>query len=233
VNALKNISLSIKAGSTVALVGKSGSGKSTLASLILRFYDPSSGSILWDGLDLKDVKRSSLRSSVSVVLQQSNLFNISIHDNIAYGKLNATKEEVIAAAILANAHDFIIQLPNQYDSVVGEKGVKLSGGQKQRIAIARSLISNPSLLIFDESTSNLDTESERVIQESMKFLRKRVTQLVIAHRLSTIIHSDMIVLLEEGKIIGTGTHRELLKNNKTYQKLYNLQFDSNENEDES
>jgi subfamily B ATP-binding cassette protein MsbA len=226
--ALNNINFEIPSGSTVALVGKSGAGKSTIASLLLRFYDPVDGKILWDDIDIRNAKRSSLRKRISVVLQQSSLFNRSIKDNISYSTDNSDMEDIIKATKLANAHDFIMELPEQYDFVVGERGVKLSGGQRQRISIARALLSNPSLIIFDESTTSLDSESELAIQESIQLLHHKLTQVIITHRLSTIIHADLIVVLHDGTVSGIGSHHELIKTNPIYSKFYELQFRDDE-----
>jgi ATP-binding cassette, subfamily B, putative efflux pump len=220
---LHNISLNIKKGETVAFVGMSGGGKSTLVSLIPRFYDVTSGRILLDGIDIRDFKVRSLRDKIGMVFQDSILFSDSIKENILLGKPNATDEEVIAAAKAANAHEFIMNLPNGYDTKVGERGVKLSGGQKQRIAIARVFLKNPPLLILDEATSALDLESEHFIQETLERLAKNRTTLMVAHRLSTITHADRIVLIENGKIVESGTHEELMNKKGSYYKLFMIQ----------
>ncbi len=220
---LHNISLNIKKGETVAFVGMSGGGKSTLVSLIPRFYDVTSGRILLDGIDIRDFKVRSLRDKIGMVFQDSILFSDSVKENILLGKPNATDEEVIAAAKAANAHEFIMNLPNGYDTKVGERGVKLSGGQKQRIAIARVFLKNPPLLILDEATSALDLESEHLIQETLERLAKNRTTLIVAHRLSTITHADRIVLIENGKIVESGTHEELMKKKGSYYKLFTIQ----------
>jgi ABC-type multidrug transport system fused ATPase/permease subunit len=222
--ALEGVSFRIKAGTTTAFVGRSGSGKSTLSMLLLRFYDPSSGAILWDGIDLRDATRSSLRKQVSLVPQDTSLFNRTIKENIAYGRPGATDEEVVDAAKRAHAHEFILKLPHGYDAIIGERGVKLSGGQRQRIAIARALLLQPSLLILDESTSHLDSESEHAIQASIKELHHKTTQIIIAHRLSTVQHADQIIVLDKGTIVAKGRHAELLRKSEVYRKLHKLQF---------
>jgi ATP-binding cassette, subfamily B, putative efflux pump len=220
---LHNVSLEIKKGETVAFVGMSGGGKSTLVSLIPRFYDVTSGRILLDGIDIRDFKVQSLRDKIGMVFQDSILFSDSVKENILLGKPNATDEEVIAAAKAANAHEFIMSLPDGYDTKVGERGVKLSGGQKQRIAIARVFLKNPPLLILDEATSALDLESEHLIQETLERLAKDRTTLIVAHRLSTITHADRIVLIENGKIVESGTHEELMNKKGSYYKLFMIQ----------
>ncbi|WP_308806650.1 ABC transporter ATP-binding protein [Thermaerobacillus caldiproteolyticus] len=220
---LQDISFSVKAGETIALVGMSGGGKSTLVSLIPRFYDVTSGRILLDGVDIRNFNVRSLRDKIGIVFQDSFLFSDSVKENILFGKPGATDEEVIAAAKAANAHDFIMNLPNGYNTKVGERGVKLSGGQKQRIAIARVFLKNPPLLIFDEATSALDLESEHYIQEAMERLAKNRTTFIIAHRLSTITHADRIFLIEDGKIVESGTHEELMNQKGQYYNLFTIQ----------
>ncbi|WP_323744649.1 ABC transporter ATP-binding protein [Thermaerobacillus caldiproteolyticus] len=220
---LRDISFSVKAGETIALVGMSGGGKSTLVSLIPRFYDVTSGRILLDGVDIRNFNVRSLRDKIGIVFQDSFLFSDSVKENILFGKPGATDEEVIAAAKAANAHDFIMNLPNGYNTKVGERGVKLSGGQKQRIAIARVFLKNPPLLIFDEATSALDLESEHYIQEAMERLAKNRTTFIIAHRLSTITHADRIFLIEDGKIVESGTHEELMNQKGQYYNLFTIQ----------
>lgn len=220
---LKDFSLTIPKGKAVALVGQSGSGKSTIANLITRFYDVQEGAVLVDGTDIKDVKLSSYRKLFGLVTQDNILFNDSIRNNISLGKPDATLEEVQAAAKVANAHDFIMELPNQYDTNIGEAGGKLSGGQKQRISIARAVLKNPPIMILDEATSALDTESERFVQDALENMMENRTSLVIAHRLSTIQKADWIVVMEKGKIMEQGTHHELLSRNGIYKKLVELQ----------
>ncbi len=220
----QDLDLSIKAGEFVALVGTSGVGKSTLCSLIARFYDVKAGAVLIDGHDVRAVTQASLRSQIGVVQQDVYLFAGSIADNIRYGKRDASMEEVIAAAKQANAHDFIMALPNGYDTDIGQRGVKLSGGQKQRISIARVFLKNPPIIIFDEATSSLDNESERAVQESLERLSNNRTTIVIAHRLSTVRHADRIIVLDEGGVAEEGDHRELLGQNGAYARLYNLQL---------
>lgn len=227
VDALHNINLQINAGTTTALVGRSGAGKSTLALLLMRFYDPTKGSITYDRIDLRDIQRDSLRKQMAWIPQDTSLFNRTIKENISYGKQNATEKEIETAAKLAHAHEFIMKTPKKYDSIIGERGVKLSGGQRQRIAIARALLIKPSVLLLDESTSHLDSETEKAISESIQQLHHNTTQIIIAHRLSTILHADQIVVLDKGKVVAVGTHKELLKNS-VYKRLYELQFHRNE-----
>lgn len=225
--ALKNINLTINKGQMVALVGKTGSGKSTLSNLLMRFSDVTAGKILLDGVDIRDIKLSSLRSQIALVSQQVVLFNDTIHNNIAYGRSDVSREEVEIAAKAAFAHDFIIERGG-YDVVVGENGSELSGGQRQRIAIARALLKNAPILILDEATSALDTESEQQVQKALNNLMQDRTTIVIAHRLSTIRQASSIVVLDKGQIIETGTHDELLAMGGLYQKLYELQFSQEE-----
>jgi len=221
---LQNINLEINAGETVALVGRSGAGKTTLTNLIARFYDPDSGSIRIDGRDLRDIKLQSYRKLLGIVEQDVFMFDGSIRDNIAYARRSATDEQVIAAAEAAAAHSFITKLPEGYDSIIGERGVKLSGGQRQRLAIARAILADPRILILDEATSNLDSESERLIQNSLAELLKDRTAFVIAHRLSTIIGADKIVVLEDGQIREVGTHQQLLERGGHYRDMIHLQM---------
>lgn len=217
---LRHINLDIPEGSYVALVGSSGGGKTTLCSLIPRFYDVTSGSIKIDGKDIRDVTLKSLRDSIGIVQQDVYMFAGTIMENISYGRPGATKEEIIEAAKLANAHDFIMELPNGYDTDIGQRGVKLSGGQKQRISIARVFLKNPPILIFDEATSALDNESENIVKESLERLAKNRTTLVIAHRLSTIRNAERILVLTENGIEESGTHDELMNRNGVYASLY-------------
>ncbi|RTZ56945.1 ABC transporter ATP-binding protein [Bacillus sp. SAJ1] len=220
---LKDIDLDIQVGETVALVGMSGGGKSSLVSLIPRFYDVTEGAILLDGTDIRRFKVRSLRDKIGMVLQDSILFSESIQANILLGKPGATTEEVYEAAKAANAHDFILNLPNGYDTQVGERGVKLSGGQKQRIAIARVFLKNPPILVLDEATSALDLESEHLIQEALDKLAKDRTTFIVAHRLSTITHADRIILIEHGRIVEMGTHEELMAKRGHYFDLFQVQ----------
>lgn len=220
---LKNLSLSVKKGETVALVGMSGGGKSSLVSLIPRFYDVTGGRILLDGKDIRNFKVRSLRDKIGMVLQDTILFSDSVKTNILLAKPDATEEEIMTAAKFANAHEFIMGLPEGYETKVGERGVKLSGGQKQRIAIARIFLKNPPILILDEATSALDLESEHLIQESLEQLARDRTTFIVAHRLSTITHADRIVLIEHGKIVEMGTHEELMRQQGSYHKLFQVQ----------
>jgi ABC-type multidrug transport system fused ATPase/permease subunit len=223
---LNDISFDAAAGQKVAIVGPSGSGKSTMAALILQFYHPQSGTILFDGKPADNYSLTDIRNQVAIVPQDVMLFGGSILENIAYGKLRASKDEIIQAAQRANAHQFITSFPEGYDTVVGERGVKLSGGQRQRIAIARALLKNPSILILDEATSSLDSESERLVQEALEELMKNRTSVIIAHRLSTIREADKIIVLEKGKIIESGNHQELISNEQgLYRYLSALQFE--------
>ncbi|HDF5838214.1 TPA: SAV1866 family putative multidrug efflux ABC transporter [Staphylococcus aureus] len=220
---LKEINLSIEKGETVAFVGMSGGGKSTLINLIPRFYDVTSGQILIDGHNIKDFLTGSLRNQIGLVQQDNILFSDTVKENILLGRPTATDEEVVEAAKMANAHDFIMNLPQGYDTEVGERGVKLSGGQKQRLSIARIFLNNPPILILDEATSALDLESESIIQEALDVLSKDRTTLIVAHRLSTITHADKIVVIENGHIVETGTHRELIAKQGAYEHLYSIQ----------
>ncbi len=227
---LKNIDLEVDPGERIALVGQSGVGKTTLVSLIPRFYDIASGSISIDGYDVRDVKLSGLRKQIGIVSQETILFSGSIRDNIAYSEMEATDEEIIEAAKKANAHNFIVALQKGYNTQAGERGVKLSGGEKQRIAIARAILRDPRILILDEATSAVDTQSELLIQEALECLMKERTTFIIAHRLSTIQGADKIVVLDEGKIKEIGVHQELLAREGIYARLYNMQFNRQENE---
>jgi ABC-type multidrug transport system, ATPase and permease components len=227
---LKNVSLSIRAGTMVALVGESGGGKSTLTKLFPRFHDPKSGAVWWDGIDLRDATVSSLRKQIALVTQETVLFNDSVRHNIAYGNPQATDAEVEEAARIAFAHDFIQELPDGYETTVGERGIFLSGGQRQRLAIARAVLVNAPVLILDEATSALDAESERLVQKAIANLVRDRTTIVIAHRLSTVRRANVIVVMEGGRIIETGTHAELLASGGQYRRLYELQFADEEEE---
>jgi ABC-type multidrug transport system fused ATPase/permease subunit len=223
---LNKISFDAAAGQKVAIVGPSGSGKSTMAALILQFYDPQSGTVSFDGKPAADYSLTDIRNQVAIVPQDVMLFGGTIRENIAYGKLSASDDEILQAAQRANAHQFITSFPEGYETIVGERGVKLSGGQRQRIAIARALLKNPSILILDEATSSLDSESERLVQEALEELMKNRTSIIIAHRLSTIREADKIIVLEKGKIIESGSHQELIGNeNGLYRYLSGLQFE--------
>jgi subfamily B ATP-binding cassette protein MsbA len=218
--ALKGVSFEAPAGKTVALVGESGAGKSTILNLIPRFYDVTGGAVKVDGQDVRDVTLASLRANMALVSQEVAIFNDTVRDNIAYGKLGATDEEIIAAAKLAAAHDFIMELPEGYDTKVGENGVKLSGGQRQRISIARAMLRNAPILLLDEATSALDVNAERQVQSALERLQQGKTTIVVAHRLSTIIGADIIYVLDAGKIVETGNHHSLLAKNGVYTRLY-------------
>ncbi len=220
---LKGINLSIRKGKTIALVGPSGGGKSTLADLIPRFYDPTQGKVTLDGVDLRDIHTDSLRQLMGIVTQESILFNDTIFNNIAFGKPHATDAEVMAAAKIANAHDFIMQTEKQYETKIGDRGSKLSGGQRQRLSIARAVLKNPPILILDEATSALDSESEKLVQEALTSLMKNRTSIVIAHRLSTIQYADEILVIQHGEIVERGNHDMLLDQNGLYKKLNMMQ----------
>lgn len=223
---LKNLNIDAKPGEMIAFVGPSGAGKTTIANLIPRFYDVTLGSIKIDNVDIRDVKIKSLREQIGVVPQETMLFSGSVMENIRYGRLNATDEEVIKAAVAANAHQFIEKLPKGYETTIGERGLMLSGGQRQRIAIARAILKDPRILILDEATSALDTESEKLVQEALNTLMKNRTSFVIAHRLSTIVHADKIVVLNHGKIAEIGSHKDLLNKGGLYANLYNIQYNN-------
>ena len=220
---LQNFDLEVKKGQTVALVGQSGSGKSTIANLVTRFYDVNDGSITIDGTNIKAISKKSLRGLMGLVTQDSILFNDTVKNNIGLGKENATEAEIIEAAKIANAHEFIMELPKGYNTNVGDGGNKLSGGQKQRLSIARAVLKNPPIMILDEATSALDTESERLVQDALEKMMENRTSIVIAHRLSTIQNADLIVVLNKGNITEQGTHQELMKAGKGYKKLVSLQ----------
>ena len=221
---LKGVTVEAKPGEIIALVGPSGAGKSTLVALIPRFYDVSSGAITVDGHDIRAVRLADLRSAIGMVPQETTLFGGPVRENIAYGKLGATDDEIEAVARAAHAHEFIVEFPDGYDTVVGERGVKLSGGQRQRIAIARALLKNPAILILDEATSSLDSESERLVQDALETLMQGRTTFVIAHRLSTVRRADRIIVLESGQLIEEGTHEELMTGGGLYKRLYEIQF---------
>lgn len=222
---LHGISFSAASGEMVALVGHSGGGKTTIVKLIPRFYDPDDGRVLVDGNDVRDVTVGSLREQMAVVFQDAFLFNGTIRENIAYGRPDAGDDEVANAARAANAHAFVIELPEGYDTVIGERGVRLSGGQQQRVAIARALLKDPRILILDEATSAVDSETENLIQEALRRLFADRTSFVIAHRLSTVLHADQILVIEGGRIVERGRHRELLDKNGVYAALYQAQFE--------
>jgi len=227
---IHDLSFSVKPGQAIGLVGPSGAGKSTIASLLPRFYDCDSGTIRIDGTDIRTATLDSLRSQVGIVPQETILFNGTVYDNILYGRLDATKEEIIEAAKAANAHDFIMELPQGYETMLGDRGVNISGGQRQRIAIARAILKNPRILILDEATSALDTESERLVQEALNRLMVGRTAFVIAHRLSTIKNADRILVLEKGRLAEDGTHEELMEKNGLYAHLYQIQYRNNREE---
>jgi ATP-binding cassette subfamily B protein len=216
---LENINLDIKSGEMIGLVGHSGSGKTTLINLIMRLYDVNEGEILIDSVNIKDISQEALRSQIGVVLQETHLFTGTVRDNIKYSKPHATDEEVIEAARIANAHDFIVNLPEGYNTLVGEKGYSMSGGERQRVAIARAVIHNPSILILDEATASLDTETEKLIQDALNRLSENRTTIAIAHRLSTLRNADKLLVLDKGKVAEFGTHNELLDQKGIYYKL--------------
>jgi len=222
---LRDINLTIRKGEVFAIVGPSGSGKSTLVDLIPRFYDPTAGEVCIDNINVKHLKVRSLREKIGIVTQETILFNDTVRNNIAYGLEDCSLEAIIAAAKAANAHNFIMEMPQQYDSIIGDRGVKLSGGERQRLSLARAILKNPPILILDEATSALDTESEILVQEAIDNLMAGRTSIVIAHRLSTVQHADRIVVLNEGRIVEMGKHSDLLANSRgLYKKLYDLQF---------
>jgi subfamily B ATP-binding cassette protein MsbA len=222
---LNHISFKISKGEVIAIVGSSGSGKTTLVDLLPRFYDITGGSILIDGIDIRDLEVKSLRDKIGIVTQETILFNDTVRNNIAYGLDSCSMDDVIAAAKAANAHNFIMETPLQYESFIGERGVKLSGGERQRLSLARAILKNPPILILDEATSALDTESEILVQEAVDRLMSGRTSIVIAHRLSTIQHATRIIVLHDGKLVEEGNHTELIAlENGVYRKLYELQF---------
>jgi subfamily B ATP-binding cassette protein MsbA len=220
---LKNINLKIEKGKTIAIVGASGGGKSTMVDLLPRFYDCTKGELLIDGVNIKDYVISDIRNMMGIVTQESILFNDTVFNNIAFGMEDATEEDVVEAAKIANAHEFIVSMENGYQSFIGDRGTKLSGGQRQRLSIARAVLKNPQILIFDEATSSLDTESERLVQDALMKLLVNRTSIVIAHRLSTIRFADEIIVIDKGRLVERGTHSELLKQSGVYKKLYDLQ----------
>ncbi len=221
---LRDVNFRIKAGQVAAFVGPTGAGKTTIASLVARFYDPAKGEVRIDGHDVRSYRLKSLRQQIGFVLQESVLFHAPIWQNIAYGKPEASRAEIISAAKLANAHEFIVQMPEGYDTLVGERGVTLSGGQRQRIAIARAIIRNAPILILDEPTSDLDAVSEELVFEALGRLMEGRTSIVIAHRLTTVRKADVIFVLDKGSIVEQGTHEQLLKEQGLYAKLHEIQF---------
>ncbi|MEK6732689.1 MAG: ABC transporter ATP-binding protein, partial [Candidatus Omnitrophota bacterium] len=227
---LNGISLKLAKGKVLAIVGMSGAGKSTFVSLLPRFYDPDKGAILVDGKDIRDFSIDSLRQHIGIVSQETILFNDTVRNNIAFGKPDAKIEDIINAAKAGNGHNFITEMPQGYDTIIGDRGIKLSGGEKQRIAIARALFKDPPILILDEATSQLDTESEKLVQEAINRLMANRTVFVIAHRLSTVEHADNIAVFEDGRIIETGDHSQLLEKSGLYKHLYELQFKSRHRE---
>jgi ATP-binding cassette subfamily B protein len=220
---LHDVSFRVAPGNTVAIVGSSGAGKSTVSRILFRFYDVASGRVMIDGQDIRNVRQASLRAAIGVVPQDTVLFNDTIYYNIAYGRPDASRAEVEQAARLARIHDFVMGLPQGYDSTVGERGLKLSGGEKQRVAIARTILKDPRILLFDEATSALDTRTEQEIQRSLEEVSRGRTTLVIAHRLSTIIHADEIVVLDRGRVVERGRHGELLAKNGLYADMWRRQ----------
>jgi ATP-binding cassette subfamily B protein len=229
---LQGVSFDVPSGHKVAVVGASGAGKSTLSRLIFRFYDATTGRILIDGQDIRDVTQKSLRRAIGIVPQDTVLFNDTIYYNIAYGQPDATREEIIEAARSAHIHEFVETLPDKYDTIVGERGLKLSGGEKQRVAIARTLLKNPPILVFDEATSALDSRTEKAIQAELQEIATNHTTLVIAHRLSTIMDADQILVMEHGQIVERGTHGELLAQGGAYANMWALQQQEQQEEEE-
>jgi subfamily B ATP-binding cassette protein MsbA len=221
---LNGIDLRIRAGEVVALVGPSGAGKTTLVQLIPRFYDPTAGRVLADGIDLREVTLRSLRGQIGIVAQDTILFSGTVRENILYGNPDASDDELLAVARAAHVEEFVAELPEGYDTLLGERGTKLSGGQRQRIAIARAFLIDPRILILDEATSALDSESERLIQDALARLMRDRTSVVIAHRLSTVLHADRIVVLDEGRIVQVGPHTRLVEQEGLYRRLYETQF---------
>jgi ATP-binding cassette subfamily B protein len=222
--ALDDIHLTVEPSQIVALIGPTGSGKTSLVNLIPRFYDVTAGSVQVEGVDVRNLDLVTLRRQIGIVLQTSQLFSVSVEENITYGRPDATLDEIVEAAKAAQAHDFILELPQGYDTVVGEKGITLSGGQRQRIAVARALLMNPHILILDDSTSSVDTQTERLIQKALNRLMEGRTTFVIAHRLSTVRRADRILVMDQGRIVEQGTHVELLALNGPYREIYDLQL---------
>ena len=220
---LHNIDLDVKAGEMLGIVGKSGAGKSTLVNLISRLYDADSGEVLLDGINVKDLSFSSLRGAVAMVSQETYIFMGTIADNIAYARPNATRDEIVQAAIAASAHPFICRLPDGYDTVIGRGGRQLSGGERQRLSIARAILADPRILVLDEATASVDTETERAIQASLEQLTRGRTTISIAHRLSTLREADRLIVIEDGRLVESGTHDELVRQKGTYYKLLQLQ----------
>jgi ATP-binding cassette, subfamily B, multidrug efflux pump len=223
---LKDVSFTVEPGQTVAILGATGAGKSSLANLIPRFYDVSGGRITIDGIDVRDIDEVALHGAIGVALQESILFTGPIRDNIRYGRPDASDDEVIAAAKMAQAHDFVSRFPEGYDSIVGQRGVNLSGGQRQRIAIARALLSQPAVLIFDDSTSAVDVETEARIQAALADMPVRPTRVVVAQRISTVLSADMILVLDDGRVAAQGTHTQLLESSPIYREIYESQMDN-------
>ena len=221
--ALNNVDLTIKAKEFISLAGPSGAGKTSMFQLLLRYYEVSAGGIRINGQDIRSVTQSSLRAAIGIVPQDTVLFNDTIYYNIAYGRPDATRQEIIAAAQAAHIHEFVESLPQGYDTPVGERGLKLSGGEKQRVAIARAILKNPAILIFDEATSALDSKSEKAIQAELHAIAQNRTTLIIAHRLSTVVDADQILVMDKGRIVERGSHRELLAQNMLYAQMWNLQ----------
>jgi ATP-binding cassette subfamily B protein len=221
---LNDVDLIVEPGQTIAILGATGAGKSSIVNLVPRFYDVASGKVTWNGIDIRDVRQSDLLSQVGVVPQETILFSGTVRDNIRYGKPAATEDEVVAAAKAAQAHDFIMKLPNGYDTRVEERGVNLSGGQKQRIAIARALLLKPAILILDDSTSSVDVETETEIQDALKSWLEDSTTFVVAQRISTVLHADQILVIDEGKVVAQGTHPELMQSSPVYQEIYASQL---------
>jgi subfamily B ATP-binding cassette protein MsbA len=221
---LRDITFEVKKGQVVALVGPSGAGKSTLVDLIPRFYDPTSGSVRIDGRDTRDMSIRSLRNLLGIVTQETILFNDTVRNNIAYGLQDVSLEKVVEAAKAANAHEFVSALPEGYDTVIGDRGVRLSGGERQRIAIARAILKDPQILIFDEATSSLDSEGEKLVQDAIEHLISKRTNFVIAHRLSTVTNSDLILVIDDGRIVESGKHEQLLAAGNLYRRLHDIQF---------